>query len=393
MNQGRSTEFKVGIFVTLALVVGSALVFALGNRSAMFASKNEYIATFANVSGLRPGAPIRLSGIDVGTVGDIVFLSDGRCRVTLDVREDVANLITAPVNAETGEGGTVATLGSKGLLGDMLVDLSPGRGTALEPGSEIPTQETGGLFGALSQAGDVIAEVRPAIENVREFTDALADDQFRQDLHDISHNLAQVTSMLADENGSVARILRDPELANRLESTLQSVQVASSELAATSRNVRAITTEIASGDGTAHQLIYGDEGTRLVASLADTAGEAATILRDVRTGEGNAHELLYGDTAGDLISNLTAISGDVRAIMTDVRAGRGTIGGLLMDPSIYEDIKRIVGNLERNDILRALVRYSIREDEAREPAPQATPQESVEVPLTSSQPAEDDPAH
>jgi phospholipid/cholesterol/gamma-HCH transport system substrate-binding protein len=88
------------------------------------------------------------------------------------------------------------------------------------------------------------------------------------------------------------------------------------------------------------------------------------------------HELLYGDEAGDLITNLTAISADMRAIIADVRAGRGTIGGLLVDPSIYEDVRRIVGNIERNDILRALVRYSIREDEAAPPAPRPSPEES-----------------
>ena len=101
------------------------------------------------------------------------------------------------------------------------------------------------------------------------------------------------------------------------------------------------------------------------------SGEAATILRDVRTGDGNAHELLYGDSAGDLITNLTAMSTDLRAVVADVRAGRGTLGGLLVDPSIYEDVRRLVGNLERNEILRALVRYSIREDGARPAAPVA----------------------
>jgi phospholipid/cholesterol/gamma-HCH transport system substrate-binding protein len=85
------------------------------------------------------------------------------------------------------------------------------------------------------------------------------------------------------------------------------------------------------------------------------------------------HELLYGDEAGDLVSNLTAISADVRAIVADVRAGRGTIGGLLVDPSIYEDVRRIVGNVERNDILRSLVRYSIREDQPTPPAPRPGP--------------------
>jgi phospholipid/cholesterol/gamma-HCH transport system substrate-binding protein len=97
----------------------------------------------------------------------------------------------------------------------------------------------------------------------------------------------------------------------------------------------------------------------------------------VRTGDGNVHQLLYGDEAGDLISNLTAISADARAIVADIRAGRGTIGGLLVDPSIYEDVRRIVGNVERNDILRALVRYSIREDEPAPPPPRASPEENT----------------
>ena len=53
------------------------------------------------------------------------------------------------------------------------------------------------------------------------------------------------------------------------------------------------------------------------------------------------------------MDNVTAMSSDMRAITADVRAGRGTLGGLLTDPSIYEDVKRLVGNLERNEILRS----------------------------------------
>jgi phospholipid/cholesterol/gamma-HCH transport system substrate-binding protein len=391
MNPSRSTEFRVGIFVTLALGIGSALIFALGNRSATFASKNDYTAVFSSVSGLRTGAPIRVSGMDVGTVGDLEFQEDGKVRVHLEIRQDVAALITGPRDAVTGDGASVATIGSKGLLGDMLVEVTPGSGEPLPAGAEIPARETGGMFSALARAGEIVDEIRPAIENVREFTEVLGDERFRRDLHDIAHNFAEVTRMVAEEDGTIPRLIRDEQLADRVESTLGSVQVATNELAATARNVRGITDEIRAGNGTAHEIIYGQEGTRLVTNLADTAGETATILRDVRTGDGNAHELLYGDSAGDLISNLTAITGDLRVVMAEVRSGRGTIGGLLMDPSIYEDIKRLVGNLERNDILRALVRYSIREDEPRDPAPRARPQRTVEQPIVTSQPSEDDP--
>jgi phospholipid/cholesterol/gamma-HCH transport system substrate-binding protein len=55
--------------------------------------------------------------------------------------------------------------------------------------------------------------------------------------------------------------------------------------------------------------------------------------------------------------------------MKDIRAGRGTLGALLVDPSLYEDIKTLVGNVQRNEVLRALVRYAIRPASAARPAP------------------------
>jgi phospholipid/cholesterol/gamma-HCH transport system substrate-binding protein len=366
-SQGRSLELRVGLFVSLAIIVGTVLVFSLGNRSALFSAKRSYVAVFSNVDGLRPGSPIRMSGLDVGTVGDVRFRDDGRCEVVLEIGEENSRFITAT---------SVASIGSKGLLGDKIVEVTPGTGQALPDGATVQSQEGGGLFGALASAGQAVDEARPAIANVRLLTETLADEQFRQDLRDISHNIAEITRMAREEDGTFRRLLTDPELADRITSTLGSVQLASTELARTSRNVRLITDEIATGDGTVHRIIYDQDGARLVQSLADTAGEAASILRDVRTGDGNMHELLYGDEAGDLITNLTAISADMRAIIADVRAGRGTIGGLLVDPSIYEDVRRIVGNIERNDILRALVRYSIREDEAAPPAPRPSPEES-----------------
>ncbi|MCU0687690.1 MAG: MCE family protein, partial [Polyangiaceae bacterium] len=68
------------------------------------------------------------------------------------------------------------------------------------------------------------------------------------------------------------------------------------------------------------------------------------------------------------------------SIVADVRAGKGTLGGLLVDPSIYEDMKAVLGNVQRNDVLRALVRYSIKQDEKKpavkvgdEPVGRATP--------------------
>lgn len=362
-----SNELRVGIFVTAALIIGGSFVFVIGNRSAMFASKTQYEVVLDEVDGLRSGSPVRVAGLDMGTVEAVEFGDDGRVHVRVEVREDAAAFVRE---------GSTASVGSKGLLGDQLIDITVGDGDPLPEGSVIPVQETSMLTSFL---GDTGTEAEGIVHNVNRATeglaDTLSDEQVQQDLRDIVHNLALLTAMVNESDGTVRRLLQDPEMADDVQGAIRNLSSTSGELNRTMRGVRRIVSEVERGDGTAHALIYGDEGVQALGGVATAAGELAQILRDVRTGPGNAHELLYGDDAGDLITNLTQMSNDLRVIVADVRAGRGTIGGLLVDPSIYEDIKRLVGNLERNEILRSIVRYSIREDGQR---PQRTRPEPAE---------------
>ena len=104
----------------------------------------------------------------------------------------------------------------------------------------------------------------------------------------------------------------------------------------------------------------------------------ARTLKGIREGNGPAKSLIYGDDKSqELMGNLNAMSKDLRQIVAGVRAGKGTVGALLVDPSVYEDIKMVLGNVDRNKAVRALVRYSIKQDETRpkvevkDPAPPA----------------------
>ncbi len=128
---------------------------------------------------------------------------------------------------------------------------------------------------------------------------------------------------------------------------------------------------VRTGPGIAHALVYDGEISK---DAAGTMSEIHEDLKAIRQGNGIAHALLYGDDQSQhVMANLNAMSDDMRAILSGVRQGKGTIGGLLVDPTIYEDIRRVVGNVQRNDVLRALVRYSIKADEAGPPAPQVDP--------------------
>jgi len=371
MNEG-SSELRVGIFVTAAVAIGGVLVFVIGGQSTIFAAETGYETVFETVDGLRPGSPVRVAGIEAGRVERVEFGRDGMVHVFIEVQDDAARFVRT---------GSEASIGSKGLLGDQLIDITVGEGDQLAEGSTITTAERSLLTSFLGNSGE---DAEGILDDVRGITGGLrttlADEQVQGDIRDIVHNLNLITAMVHENDGTVRRLLTDPEMADGVQEALLSLRDTSSELNRTMRGVRRIVGEVEHGDGSAHELIYGPQLTTVLTNVATAVGEISTILRDIRTGDNNAHALIYGDEAGGLIANLTQMSVDLRAIVSDVRAGRGTIGGLLVDPSIYEDIKRLVGNLQRNEILRSLVRYSIREDtpRAQRPRPEATSGETPE---------------
>jgi phospholipid/cholesterol/gamma-HCH transport system substrate-binding protein len=354
------------LFVIVALVIGGSLAFVLGNQRNVFRSKVEYKAVFENVGGLREGSPVRIAGVDVGTVEEVLLREDGMIHVTMGVVEEAAPLVRTD---------SVASIGNKGLLGDKLIDITSGDGEVLPPGGTIPSETPMDLTQYMSKAGVILGDVERTVENLRRATEPLGEQQFSDDLRATMHNLAEVSRMAAEEDGTVRRLLSDPRMADDIQGTLQNARRASAEVAQTAQGVRAIVNEVRNGDGTAHEIVYGQEGRRLVTNLADATGEMATLMRDVREGDGVLHDVVYEREGEAIVDNLTQMSEDLRVIVADIRAGRGTIGGLIADPSIYEDVKRLVGDLQRNDILRSLVRYSIRRDEAQGPVEVEAPVE------------------
>ena len=106
------------------------------------------------------------------------------------------------------------------------------------------------------------------------------------------------------------------------------------------------------GPGLAHALVYDSDVSD---NAAGALKEVHEDLAAVRQGNGLLHALVYGDTdAQHLMGNVNAMSDDMREIVANMKAGKGTLGALLVDPSIYEDIRSLVGNVDRNQVLRAL---------------------------------------
>ena len=71
MKKNSSNKIKLGIFVTLGLVVLILAIYFIGEKQLLFQSTFRLSGVFEDVAGLQPGNNVRLSGINIGTIESI----------------------------------------------------------------------------------------------------------------------------------------------------------------------------------------------------------------------------------------------------------------------------------------------------------------------------------
>jgi phospholipid/cholesterol/gamma-HCH transport system substrate-binding protein len=353
-------NIKVGIFVLAGLVFSALVIFLIGDERRLFSSSVEFRAEFPDVQGLKSGAPVQMGGLDIGHVSSVGYdkskIEDATIYVTIAI-----------VKAEAGRIKTDSKvrITTKGLLGDKMLEITKGKEPAVrKPGDLIPVDTTPGLMDRVSGLGDKADE---ALNQVNRVTAGLADEKLQRDLHESVASINVVLKQVAEGDGYPHKFITDKNEAEKISRTFENLEKVSNELVLTLAEVRSVVARVKSGPGFTHDVIYGDGPQKEIAQFGGAANEVALTLRGVREGDSLVHDALYGGKGAgtEAIANLTAVTADLKAITAGLRAGKGTVGALLVDPSVYEDVKVVLGNVQRNDVLRALVRYSIKQDEKK----------------------------
>src|SRR5215510_1465228 len=116
-------ELKIRLVSLFAVAMAALLIFLLSGEGGFFWQRYGVKTVFANVAGLKAGAPVRLAGVEIGSVKEVEFAGD-RVEVLMEVRKNMAPRITTM---------SVASLGSVSLLGESAVDI-----TASSQGTPVP---------------------------------------------------------------------------------------------------------------------------------------------------------------------------------------------------------------------------------------------------------------
>ena len=111
-------ELLAGLFFFLGIFLLVTFVIILGGNKGLAQSKFQVTVFYRNVGGLMEGAPVRLSGVNVGTVDNVEFLNqefDGRrVEVTLNILSQYRKQL---------ENNLRFTIQPEGILGEKLIEI------------------------------------------------------------------------------------------------------------------------------------------------------------------------------------------------------------------------------------------------------------------------------
>jgi phospholipid/cholesterol/gamma-HCH transport system substrate-binding protein len=315
------SELKIGVLTIVAIVIAAVLIFTLTGTSGFFWQRYPLKTRFPNVAGLAPGSPVRVAGVEVGSVRDIDFAGE-QVDVTFEVRKDQRPRITDK---------SVATLGSISLLGESAVDITPATGgTPIPDYDYVPAGKPKGSLADVSEQASVgIEQISGLIQDVRSGRGTvgklMTDDRLYTELQALAASANAVTAAITSGRGTIGKLVNDRRTADALESAL--------------RNLEELTRRINAGEGSLGKLLKDE-------AFAASLNGATTNLQDLTSrlnrGEGTAGKLM---TDPALFNRLNSVSERFDQLVDRLNQGEGTAGQLLKDRQLYENINGAVTDL------------------------------------------------
>lgn len=297
MSAKSKDPVRLGIFVLAGAILLLVGIYLIGNKQNLFSSTIGVNATFHQVNGLRPGNNVRYMGINVGTVDRIEILSDSAVLVEMRIRsEEVGHIRTT----------AIASLGSDGLMGSRLVNLTPGNeeGSAIGEGTTLSTKvalDTDVMMETLGHTNKNLAvitdEVRILVTKLNtpgNAMDLLGDTLLAQDIEKIlgqlslaSKNTRHATSgldaLLTDINagkGAIGLLARDPGTEEQVRGIITDLAHISDSLQVMSAEMGRFTTALNSPGGLAHALTADTAMTSNVRRTLARLDTSTTLLNE-----------------------------------------------------------------------------------------------------------------
>ncbi|MQP53187.1 MULTISPECIES: MlaD family protein [unclassified Flavobacterium] len=302
MEKTDQQKIRLGLFIIIGSLFFLAAIYFVGNKQNLFGNTSNLKAVFGNVSGLQVGNNVRYAGMDIGTVKSIEMVNDTTINVSMAIEDKM--LVHIKKDA-------IATIGSDGLVGNMIINIIPGKGNA---NAVIP--------------GDIIQSYSKS--STDEMLKTL--DVTNKNAALLTADLLKITHEINNGNGTIGTLLKDSMMSKDLKETIKNLKETTQGTTASVNNLNKMILSLNQKDN-----VIG------VLKDKEVAIKVKTIIDNLEKSSGEIDKV---------VTNLNAT-------ITNIKEGKGALNYLSNDPNLVKKIDSTMINLNEasyklNENLEAL---------------------------------------
>lgn len=302
MEKTTSQKIRLGLFVIIGLILFVLAIYFIGDKQKMFGKTNHLETIFTNVNGLQLGNNVRFSGVNVGTVRGIEMVNDSNIKVDMIIDKTIFKHIKKDA---------VATIGSDGLVGSMVINILPGKG-------KLPPVAPGDMIKSLNRirTDDLLNTFSKTNKNAALLTE----------------NLLEITTEINKGKGTVGLLINDIEVANDLKATIHYLKISGKQTSESITNLNKIINSLNNKDN-------------VIGVLKDTA--VANTIKII------INNLDHSST------QINKVVDNLNKTILNIKDGKGAINYLSNDPKLVTKIDSTMTNINEaslrlNENLEAL---------------------------------------
>lgn len=317
-------QLKVGILGLVALFFIALLIFLLTANTNWFEKEIPLHAYTSDAAGLNAGDPVRINGIQAGTVRNVQLSGETNPQKVIKIDFVVDENLLKQIPDDS-----VGAIGSDNLLGSTkFFQITKGKSPEpIQPNATMKTANTQEFqqlvaqgFGVLDSAQAILQKIQDIVGQIEvgkgTIGKLLVDESLFNSLQATVSQLQLLATTLNSRTGTIGHLINDDTLYRQAE-----VIVA---------RIDKMTQALEEGQGSAGLFL---KDPKMYHDLDNAVTQLNDMLADLNQGKGTAGQLLKDDK---IAKQLSATLDKLDLTMDKVNSGQGTVGQLLVNPQLYD---------------------------------------------------------
>jgi phospholipid/cholesterol/gamma-HCH transport system substrate-binding protein len=325
-------KLRTGVLATVAMTIAAVLIFLLTGSGTMFEHQALVRTFMVDSAGMAENAPVRLNGILVGHIKQVMLSGSPNPKRTVEVDLLLPGKYLPRIPEDSQ-----AAISAANLLGDKYINITRGtHAKSVEDGGEIASLQSQDVPEILAQSSSLLSQFQTilgrfdglltTVENGQGNLGKLFKDTSLYDrLTATAGEVDQLVKDVHNSNGTISHLVYDHDLYDDVRKLIQRMDD--------------MLAQVEQKKGSAGKFLYDpqlhDEALGTITDARAGIGEAKKMLADLNAGKGTAGKLLKDD---EIANQLDQIGKKINVAMDKINSGQGTIGQLMTNPLLYDSV-------------------------------------------------------